>query len=67
MGWNVRIEWNNGDFGGLGKNLPDHLEIDFNDSESKQASDVREQFKKAGTRISMSDARAILKKLRKNR
>lgn len=62
----MRIEWNKGGFEGLGKNLPDHLEIDFNDSDSKQISDVREQFKKAGTRISTSDARAILKKLRKN-
>ena len=55
-------------FDEVGKNLPDHLEINFEDSESKQISDVQKQFKKAGTKkVSRSDAKAMLKKIKKGK
>lgn len=54
---------------GLGNNLPDGIDLEVNpdDSESKQLSDIQKQFKKAGLSISRSGARSYLKQLKKGK
>ena len=49
----------------LRKQLPQSLEVNLDDSESKQISDIQKQFKSAGTSISRSEAKSYLKEVKK--
>lgn len=47
--------------------VPEKVSIDLDDSESKQISDVKRQFKKKGTTLSTSEARSITRDIKKGK